>query len=667
VILSSYLAAQALAQGATSVCVMLSDGDSSQRLELQNYISDIFHAQLSDKAANPDAACNNLFVTFAESGQVRDIARIIEECGANELWIMSCGRFAKDGRAEWGPLDSLLSALKGSFIECVNYVAPSDPEDEYQDSIRQAAEGDSSAKDAQENANIIGRICERHYIGCRKFYTPLIVGEPLSSEKAGNHPFMLFLAELDRIKAEIEERYPEYFEYQSLRCCAPAHSYLPLMHASEVAKQMIKIAFDQRSRGEVYRITNRTNISVGRICECISTAYDLNLMSVHDPEELNAVDQLFMKRNGILNKSFTRLFEPVQQGCEVVLVDTGFMQEKIAVSELRKVRRRRSEYRERKLGRSERSLRELQHKTIEVHGSELAYYAIGEGSPIVIINALGQGLRYWSRAIDEMREKYRVLVWECRGTTSPARPFALLDQVDDLDAIIRHERIEKCYMLAWCTGPKIAIEFCLRHPGKVASMVFLTGAFRCSTTSAMLGTEYENNLEPLFRVLDSNPGMAPVIMRALRQSAVDSEIVAPASEMSDKELGTRVLSLMSRDLQSEVLKPFESEITTLNYARQVLDFYSHDVAGKASKIDIPVLIIGAEYDKIASPELCRQFAQALPFGRYVELPGATHYCLYQQSSEVFDVIHRFFGESESSGKVPAEPLMARATEVSKSV
>ena len=244
------------------------------------------------------------------------------------------------------------------------------------------------------------------------------------------------------------------------------------------------------------------------------------------------------------------------------------------------------------------------------------------------------------------------------------QPVSLSEQVDDLDATLTHEGIETCHLVAWCTGPKVALEFYLRRPRAVASMVFLNAAFRCTNTPRHLITEYESNLEPLFRALDSRPGMAPVVMKALRQSAADAELPS-LSETYSKELALRVLSLMSRDLQPEIIYPFRSEASTLNYARQVLDFYSCEVASQAPNVNVPVLLIGAEYDKIASPQFSRNVAQAFPLGRYVELSGATHYCLHEQSGRVFDLIQAFFKESESSGKALPLSQAAPVSEFSK--
>jgi pimeloyl-ACP methyl ester carboxylesterase len=253
--------------------------------------------------------------------------------------------------------------------------------------------------------------------------------------------------------------------------------------------------------------------------------------------------------------------------------------------------------------------------------------------------------------MSELSRHRKVVIWEPRGTASALRPFSLSDQVDDLDAILSHEGIENCHLLAWCTGPKVAIEFYLRRPAAVASMVLLNGAYKCAATPKTFTSEYENNLEGLFRALDGCPAMAPMIRKSLLQIGNDPEIPSPA-EMDGKELARRVLALKSRDLQAEVLKPFESETSTLNYARQVLDFYSCDIGPKAAMIKVPVLLIGAEYDQIASPEYSRQVAGSLALARYVQLSGATHYCLYEQAETVSGLIQDFFNELEEPSKTP---------------
>jgi pimeloyl-ACP methyl ester carboxylesterase len=627
-LLGGYLAAESLLTPSNSACLLLSSKNAFLENEIQQFVWEILRENLQQDAIQ--AAYSNFTVSVAESDEPQKLAAIIGGYGAQQVWAADFGMI----RPRNDSLNLLLPFLRGSSFNYFNYVTQ------------------STVLEGHAEASLLAQL-QSNRIPFRLFHIPLVAGEYLSSQKPTGHAFLLFLAELEQLKREIKERYPGYFEYQSLRCCSPGNAYVNLVHIREAASKMMEIASNPASAPGQHIITGHENVAFTQLCEWIGIAYDLNLMNVEDPDELNAIDKLFAERTYAFKQSLVLSSErAIPSKNDLDCLESRFLDEKSAIHELKKIQRQQSAAIDQKLARAADLIIHLERKTAAVVEGELTYFITGsQGTPVVMINALGQGLRYWTRLMSELAQHHRVIIWEPRGTASTLRPFSLSDQVNDLDAILSHEGFENCHLMAWCTGPKVAIEFYLRRPEAVASMVLLNGAYKCATTSKMLTSEYENNLEGLFRALDGCPAMAPIIRKSLLQIGNDSEIPSPA-EMDGKELARRVLSLKSRDLQTEILKPFESEASTLNYARQILDFYSCDIGLKATTIKVPVLLIGAEYDQIASPEYSRQLAGSMPLARYVQLSGATHYCLYEQSGTVLALVQDFFNELEESGKTP---------------
>src|SRR5262249_21941293 len=78
----------------------------------------------------------------------------------------------------------------------------------------------------------------------------------------------------------------------------------------------------------------------------------------------------------------------------------------------------------------------LERKSVGRGGAELIYFAGGSGkTPIVLMNALGQGLHYWYRLIDILTRRHRILIWEPRGSDG-TQPLGVSDQVDDVEAVL---------------------------------------------------------------------------------------------------------------------------------------------------------------------------------------------------------------------------------------
>ena len=187
------------------------------------------------------------------------------------------------------------------------------------------------------------------------------------------------------------------------------------------------------------------------------------------------------------------------------------------------------------------------------------------------------------------------------------------------------------------------MEFYLRRPDAVASMVFLNSTFKCCGLAQDFETDYEHNLESLCEVVDSRPAMAGSVMKSLQAGLTAGE-PGPLHDLESKDLASYVLSLINVDLKPYLLAPFQTELTTLNYVRQLIDFWSHNTKLKAGQVRIPVLLIAAERDQIASPSASQTAAQLFPLARYVQVHGATHYCLYDRPELIADLMEAFFDD-----------------------
>ena len=103
---------------------------------------------------------------------------------------------------------------------------------------------------------------------------------------------------------------------------------------------------------------------------------------------------------------------------------------------------------------------------------------------------------------------------------------------------------------------------------------------------------------------------------------------------------------MNQDLKAHVMRPFESEATTLNYARQVVDYWDYDSLAKASQVQAPLLFITVEYDKIALPAMSKHAVKLFPKASLVEVQGANHYCLYDRPEFVAGLMEDFFAADQ---------------------
>jgi len=492
----------------------------------------------------------------------------------------------------------------------------------------------------------IARRCKAENIGHRIFHASLIVGNGHPGFKQNSAAFSQFLSLLYSLKVEIEERSPRYFDFQALRYFAPADAALNLVPASVASELLLRIARTDATIGSSFAIVNPQNVPFPALCERIGIAYGLGLLSVEDSNTLNAIDSVFHERSGDFHGYLMggALEPPNTEAYRVAGLepDSVLFDEEAQITMFESVRQNQDAAQEADRQRVADLPARLVNKTITRDGSELRYFVGGATGPaVVLLNALGQGLECWHRLMDNLMHSYRLIAWEPRGTVSPATPFGLADQVDDLDAILRHEGIDICHLVGWCTGPKVAIDFYLRRPSAVLSMAFLNGTFKCKGSPEELDSPYEQNLESLCRMLVRKPSMASSVMKTFQSRAEEND--TDILEGSDgAQISVSVLSRMNADLKSHVLAPFETDETTLNYARQLIDFWSYDSRPKAGKVQVPVLLMGTEYDQVATPATSQMAAELFPNARHVHVRGATHYCLYDRAEFVGGLLKTFF-------------------------
>jgi len=556
---------------------------------------------------------------------------------AAELWYFANVEITK-GSPEI--LDRLFAMCTRTGIAEFNFVCCDD-----QDSAAQALYQD------------VAQRCKAHNITYHTFSTSLILGREHSALKQRS-VFSRFLLALHSLKAEIEERSSQYFDYHALRFAAQADAGVNLMPAGMAAELLRRISRAQGSANSHFRIASPQKTPLPALFECISIAYGMSLLPAGDAKPLNAIDQIFQERlsspEDFLKQGMSGQSELEAYRIAGISPDSVLFEEEACITLLESLRKDEDKALTSRRSRARELPGKLERKTVDRDGSELTYYVAGtKGVPIVVLNALGQGLEYWYRLLDNLMEDHRVIIWEPRGVVAPPPPFELPQQIDDLDAVLQHENLQACHLVCWCTGGKVAVEFHLCRPSVVRSMVFLNNTLKCDGGPEELDSPYERNMETLCRMLVRKPTMATSVMNTLNSRNEESE--TEMLENGGEQLSIDVLSRMNADLKSYVLAPFRTQETTVNYAHQLVDFWKYDVRQKLAQVTVPVLLMSAEYDQVATPAASFEATALFPHARHEHVKGATHYCLYDRPEFVADMLKEFFRNTDGLISQPCAP------------
>ena len=461
---------------------------------------------------------------------------------------------------------------------------------------------------------------------------------PLSPE-ALFHPASVwaeFVRGLIRFKLEIEDRIPGYFTAQPLRLYLPEEGAIDVACTDDIVqavKQLLKSDVD----GSCFHLRTPQPLLVKECLRMLAESAGMDLQIVATQEHQNYVDRLFGSR---MKKVLRQLECSARATTEVVpktslAGQSWFSVPSISPQELIAAFHSKSDSAPRE-PRGWKSGFE-QKQVLLSDGSLLNYYIGGEGQEtLVLLNAYGQSFKYWERFIQAVFPQLRIVLWAARGNDGDtiglkvANPLAV--HSDDLEKVLQQEKIESCTLLAWCSGPKLALEYYQHYPARISSMVFVAASFKGLQQHKALETEYEKNLEPLLEAIEKYPETADVVLEYLkgillaqsRQACSIDELAA----MSERDL-QQALSAINMSLQELVLHPFHAA-NVVAYARQMCDFWKHDFVAGLDKVRTPVLFVGGDCDRIASQAIAKAIAGMMPQARYLEIKGGTHYIHYDQ-------------------------------------
>ncbi len=464
----------------------------------------------------------------------------------------------------------------------------------------------------------------------------------------GGHPddiaqegVLHFLSTLFDLKTEIDERTDDLFEYRGLRCLISPSARVNIISTEQAAAVITAIA-DRAGAGD-YVVASVDSLSGEDFLERVGDIYGVTLLPLDGKalfsRQLTAIDALFDRR---LMNFAEHLGQPDREAIEQAYAAAGMVSPSsgLVPAEFHDLveAARQTQLSERSALYSHAS-NPPEIRTTHSGGREFSYSSAGaDGEAVVLLNALGQGPKPLSRLTAHLSPRFRVLSWQPGGLDSTESEISLLDHVADLAAIVEREAPAGVHLVGWCTAPKIAAEFVRRHPDRVRSMTFLNMQVKCLENPLDFDTPYEIDFEALFSDLEQRPSTASWIATSLTSRGSEPDPEGMETEADESEA---VLATMNRDLRMPVLRPFRDASSTIRFARQMTDFWRYDINDVASQVDVPILLLSSEYDRIASPKASEWAHGLFPRARLVHAPGATHYFLYDRADVVARMIEWF--------------------------
>lgn len=234
------------------------------------------------------------------------------------------------------------------------------------------------------------------------------------------------------------------------------------------------------------------------------------------------------------------------------------------------------------------------------------YESAGSGEPVVLIHGGQMDRRMWDPQFDSWSRKYRVVRYDVRGYGRSATPTVPYSDVDDLLAVLDALAIPKAHLVGLSLGGRIAIDFTLVHPDRVASLA--------AVAAGLSGFEFSaGNWPQQMRAAQEGGG------EAAAELWLKDPYMAPA--MEHPELAPRIRALVLENGREWLQNPLLSKRLTPPAAKRL------------AEIRVPTLVVVGDRDVPDMQKVADQLAAEVKGSRKVVIAGAGHIVNLERPAE----------------------------------
>lgn len=292
-------------------------------------------------------------------------------------------------------------------------------------------------------------------------------------------------------------------------------------------------------------------------------------------------------------------------------------------------------------------------------GVRIFYRVVGTGSDTVVAIHGGPGGDMENIAPDlgRLGTSHVVIYYDQRGGGRSELPAdtTLLDAryfVEDLEALRRHFGLERMNLLAHSFGPVLAARYAQTYPDHVARMIFMGAIGPRRADAAAFGRAMYQRMDSatrdsaitLVQSLSSGTASDPVAACRAYEELVR---VRPGSSAQDSFTLPKGDACRAPPKAVQYANRYTGQIT-------LASFGEWNYMGALKRLSAPLLVIYGDRDQ--SPVSSqRAWAAAVPRGRLLVIPGATHWPHVDRPDVVFPAIDTFLRGHWPEGAAPIHP------------
>ena len=259
-----------------------------------------------------------------------------------------------------------------------------------------------------------------------------------------------------------------------------------------------------------------------------------------------------------------------------------------------------------------------------IDGAEIYYIDTGDrpGPAIVMIHGFPFSHAMWSPQIEFLKNHFRVIAYDVRGhgkSDVGDGQYSIELFVDDLIALLDHQRLEKVVLCGLSMGGYIALRAIERNPERIGALIL------CDTTSNADSNETKIKRTASIKTVKSS-GVAPYAQEFLKA------VLTPTTVQNKVDLARFVLRMIEANSSVGICG------TLLALAGRT------ETTASLPRIHVPTLILVGEQDKITPPELSEQMHALIPNAQLQIVPNSAHLGNLEEAEEFNGHILNFLKE-----------------------
>lgn len=240
-------------------------------------------------------------------------------------------------------------------------------------------------------------------------------------------------------------------------------------------------------------------------------------------------------------------------------------------------------------------------------------YAMDKDRALILVNGLGSDHREWLYQVPFFKNHFNVITFDNRGSgisDTPQGPYTTGEMADDVKALMDYLSIERACVLGVSMGGLIVQEFAIRYPESLEKLILA-----CTSPGGEQSLKPSEDAIGAFTSFDGKDPMAS-LKRMLPYLYSEKFL-----KSGHREIG-RFLKYASEKKQNPE-----------GYMSQLAALASHSSFDRLGEIEVPVLVITGDADRLIPWKNSEILTSAMRNARLEVIKGGPHRLFAENSDE----------------------------------